>query len=377
MTTKSGMSELDSQMMAEALEAGRQGDPSPNPHVGCVIGLDGEVIARGHHEAAGKDHAEVAALKMAGDKTQGATLYVTLEPCNHQGRTPPCTEAIIQAGIKRVVIGCKDPNPHVSGSGIEALEQAGIEVVLGIREDEAKALIRPWKKYITSGRSFVSLKLAVSLDGRIATKTGASKWVTCSESRARVHALRTVRDAVMVGINTALADDPRLTVRDVQGRNPVRVVIDSKLRIPLESQLVTTAEEVPTCVVTTTEASEESGHLLEDRGVAIVRVPPTAEGRVDMAAALKELAVREVVSVLCEGGAELSGSLLALRLADELHCFVAPVLLGPRGKPGAVDWAGPEHPSDAPRIESPRWELCGSDAYVYGQLRYPKKKRAG
>lgn len=368
-----GRSDLDSQMMARAIELARQGDPSPNPHVGSVV-ADGEsILGEGFHEAAGLDHAEVVALRNAGDKARGASLYVTLEPCNHEGRTAPCTEAIIAAGVSRVVIGCRDPNPHVKGLGSERLREAGIEVVVGALEAEAKALILPWRKYVTEQSSYLGLKLAVSLDGRIATRTGASKWITCAESRMRVQALRVQHDAVMVGINTVIADDPRLTVRDLPGRSPVRVVVDSKLRIPTNCRLVSTARDVPTCVVTTQDASRAVAENLESAGVAVIRVPATAEGRCDMRVALRELAAREVVSILCEGGAELAGSLLALQLPDELHAFVAPVLLGPRGRAGAVDWAGPDNPSNAPRIEPARWELCGSDAYVSGPLQYPKR----
>ena len=369
------MTDLDNQMMRRALEVGRKGDPSPNPHVGSVLAAGEEIIAEAHHTAAGEDHAEVAVLKEAGERSAGATLYVTLEPCNHTGKTPPCVDAIVAAGVKRVVIGCRDPNPHVEGDGIANLEAAGLDVTVGVLETEARELIAPWTKYITEGAAYLSLKLAVSLDGRIATRTGASKWVTCAESRARVHALRASHDAVMVGINTVIADDPRLTVRDVPGRSPVRVVVDSKLRIPLNSQLVTSAGDVPTCVVTTAEGSDEAAAALEATGVSVIRVPATAEGRCDIGATLTELGAREVVSVMCEGGSELAGSVLAAKLASQMHVFVAPVMLGPRGKPGAVDWAGPENPADAPRIENPRWELCGTDAYVHGRLLYPKKMR--
>jgi diaminohydroxyphosphoribosylaminopyrimidine deaminase/5-amino-6-(5-phosphoribosylamino)uracil reductase len=367
------MAELDAEMMARAIQLAKFGDPSPNPHVGCVVAKDGDIVGEGFHETAGYDHAEVAALRSAGQGARGATLYVTLEPCNHQGRTPACVDAILAAGIARVVIGCRDPNPNVRGGGIERLKEAGVEVITGVLEHEARVLIRPWSKFVLTGQAYLSLKLAVSLDGRIATRTGASKWITCPESRARVQELRTSHDAVMVGINTVSSDDPRLTVRDVPGRNPIRVVVDSKLRLPANSQLVSSAREIPTCVVTTLEASRSASETLEDAGVNVIRVPATAEGRCDMHIALVELAAREVVSVLCEGGAELAGSLLAAGLVDEMHVFVAPLLLGPRGRPGAVDWAGPEAPGDAPRIENPRWELCGDDAYISGALLYPKR----
>jgi diaminohydroxyphosphoribosylaminopyrimidine deaminase/5-amino-6-(5-phosphoribosylamino)uracil reductase len=368
------MKDLDSELMLRAIALGAGGDPTPNPHVGSVIAdAAGNVIAEGFHQTAGLDHAEVVALKKAGSAARGSTLYVTLEPCNHVGRTPPCVDAILAAGIARVVIGCRDPDPRVQGGGIERLQASGVEVVVGVQEAEAKALIQPWAKYVTLHTSYVTLKLAISLDGRIATRTGASKWITSPEARLRVQTLRAHHDAVMVGINTVLTDNPRLTVRDTPGRNPIRVIVDSKLRIPIVSQVVQTAGQIPTCVVTTLGASTAAEQALEQAGVRVIRVPATAEGRCDPVVMFRELAAREVVSVMCEGGSELAGSLLAHRLPDQLHVFVAPLLLGPRGRPGAVDWAGPENPADAPRIDPARWELCGTDAYVWGPIAYPKK----
>ena len=367
------MSEIHAAMMARAIELAKFGDPSPNPHVGCVVAWGDAIVGEGYHESAGCEHAEIAAIQSAGERARGATLYVTLEPCNHVGKTPPCVDTILSTGIQHVVIGCRDPNPNVRGGGIERLLEAGVDVTVGVLENEAKILIRPWSKFVLTGLSYLSLKLAVSLDGRIATRTGASKWITFPESRARVQELRVSHDAVMVGINTVSSDDPRLTVRDVPGRDPIRIAVDSKLRLPMSSQLVTSARDIPTCVITTVDSSRTVGESLEAAGVNVIRVPATAEGRCDMHVAFSELAAREVVSVLCEGGAELAGSLLAAGLVDEMHVFVAPLLLGPRGRPGAVDWAGPESPGDAPRIDNPRWELCGADAYVSGPLSYPKR----
>jgi diaminohydroxyphosphoribosylaminopyrimidine deaminase/5-amino-6-(5-phosphoribosylamino)uracil reductase len=367
------MADLDLEMMARALEIARSGDPSPNPHVGAVLARGEEILAVTFHESAGKDHAEIAALNVAGERARGSTLYVTLEPCNHTGRTPPCVDSLLAAGVQRVVIGTRDPNPHVQGGGVERLRAAGVEVVEGVLAAEARELIKPWTKFITQDTSYLTLKLALSLDGRIATRSGLSKWITCPESRLRVQSLRARHDAVMVGINTVIADNPRLTVRDVPGRNPVRVIVDSRLRIPISSQLVQTAQQVATCVVTTPHASRAAAEALESLGVRVIRVPATAEGRCDTMVLLRELAAREVVSVLCEGGAELAGSLLAHQAVDELHSFMAPRLLGPRGRPGAVDWAGPDNPAEAPRIDPPRWELSGTDAYVWGPLVYPKK----
>ena len=371
------MAEIDAKFMRQAIDRGRSGDPSPNPHVGAVVVVAGEVVGQGHHEEAGGPHAEVQALLEAGEKALGATLYITLEPCNHEGRTPPCTEAIINAGVKRVVIGCRDPNPNFTDGGIERLQAAGVEVTTGVEEEAALRLIAPWSKYINTGSAYLSVKLGLSVDGRTASRTGRSKWITCEDARVRVHQLRASHDAVMVGVNTVIADDPLLTVRDVPGQSPIRVIVDSKLRTPLTSHVVASATELPTCILTTEDASDAIAQTLGEHGVNVIRLPSTTQGRCDMAAALKELAAREVVSVLCEGGAELAGSLFAARLPSEAHLFVAPLMLGPRGRPAAVDWAGPDGPDDAPRISPSTWELCGTDAYLHGPVVYPKKKQGG
>jgi diaminohydroxyphosphoribosylaminopyrimidine deaminase/5-amino-6-(5-phosphoribosylamino)uracil reductase len=244
--------------MDVALTQAKNGKPSPNPHVGAAVVKDGELLSTAHHERAGGDHAEVAALRAAGERSKGASLYVTLEPCNHHGRTPPCTEEVIASKVARVVIGCRDPNPHVEGMGVEKLRAAGIEVVVGVREDKARTWIAPWSKHITLGLPYVSLKLALSLDGRIATRTGESKWVTGPEARAKVHLLRAKSDGIAVGIGTALADDPRLTVRDAPGDSPTRIVFDTKLRLPLPSRLVQGARETPTLVLCGNDASREA-----------------------------------------------------------------------------------------------------------------------
>jgi diaminohydroxyphosphoribosylaminopyrimidine deaminase/5-amino-6-(5-phosphoribosylamino)uracil reductase len=363
----------DEKWMGLALEHGAHGTPSPNPHVGAVVVKGTHAVGVGHHERAGDVHAEVAALREAADKAKGGTLYVTLEPCNHVGRTPPCTDAILAAKIARVVVGCRDPNPHVEGRGIEKLRAAGVPVDIGCREAEAQRLIAPWSKFVTTGIPYVVLKLGLSLDGRIASRTGASKWVTGPEARARVHLLRSQHDAVVIGIGTALADDPRLTVRDAPGHSPLRVVFDTKLRLPVASRLVQTAREAPTWVICTTDAPSSNEEALIERGVEVLRAPPSAEGRIDPVGGLKMLSARGIVTVMVEGGAELAGSLLAAAVIDELHCFIAPILLGPRGRPGAVDWAGPATPSEAPCIGDPQWEVCGVDAHVWGSLKYPPR----
>jgi len=370
--------EFDLQMMRQAVAEGRLGRPSPNPPVGAVIvASDGEVVGHAHHLAAGEEHAEVTALAQAADRARGGTMYVTLEPCNHEGRTAPCVDAILQAGVKRVVVGCLDPNPHVTGGGAERLQDAGLAVDIGVAATEARALIAGWSKFITTGVPYLALKLALSLDGRIAARSGTSKWVTGPEARVKVQQLRARHDAVAVGIGTATSDDPRLTVRDESllggAASPVRVILDTQLRLPLSARVVETAAEVPTWVCAGEDAPADAEQALVDKGCVVVRVPQSAEGRVDVAAALQHLAESGIASILVEGGAELAGSLLAGRFADELHCFIAPILLGPRGRPGAVDWAGPETPADAPRIVEPCWEVCGQDAYVFGPVSYPDK----
>jgi len=342
-----------------------------------VVSAEGQIVAAAHHRAAGGEHAEALALAEAGDAVQGGTLYATLEPCNHEGDTPPCVEAILSSGIRRVVIGSLDPNPNVEGGGAKRLEAAGLKVEVGVGASEAKAVIAPWTKYITTGVPSVSLKLALSLDGRIATRSGASKWVTGPEARVKVQELRSLHDAVGVGIGTALADDPRLTVRDEallsNGRTPARFVFDTNLRLPATSKLVETVATAPTWVLAGPEAPEDTEQALVDAGCVVLRVPTSAEGRLDMTAAFRAIGERGVVSLLIEGGAELAGSLLAGCLADDLHVFIAPLMLGPRGRAAAVDWAGPDTPSDAPRIEKPCWEVCGRDAYLSGTVSYPER----
>lgn len=366
-------SSTDERWMGMALAEGEAGRPSPNPHVGACIVKDEKLVAKAHHARAGEAHAEAAVLARAGEEARGATLYVTLEPCNHVGKTPPCIEAIVAAGIARVVVGARDPNPHVQGGGIEALRKAGIDVVVPVMGAAAQALIAPWNKFVTQGLPYVSLKLALSLDGRIATRSGASKWVTGPEARAKVHALRSVHDAVAVGIGTAVADDPRLTVRDSPGTSPVRVVFDTNLRIPLDGLLVATAREIPLVVMCSNEASPKAEAALIAAGAVVLRAHESTEGRLDVESALRMLAERGIVTMMVEGGAELAGSFLACRLADELHAFLAPTLFGPRGRPGAVDWKGPETPQEAPRIANPIWECCGDDAYVHGPIAYPEE----
>lgn len=354
--------------MRRALEEARRGAPSPNPPVGAVVFRDGVAVGAGFHARAGDAHAEVVALREAGDRARGATLVVTLEPCNHHGRTPPCTEAILQAGVARVVYASADPNPHVDGGGAAWLRARGVEVIsgFGALQPEAEHLIAPWRTFITRGRPFVTLKLAMSLDGRIATRGGESRWITGAAARADGHALRAESDAVLVGSGTVLADDPRLTVRDAPVvRAPTRVVVDSALRIPLDAALVRTAREVPTAVVT---VRGRDARALADAGVTVLAVEAGATGRVDLHAALRALAGRGVVSVLCEGGGGLHGALVDAGLVDRVVAYVAPMVIGGAGATSAVAGLGAATLAEVTRFAWTRVARLGDDLRLEGEV---------
>lgn len=354
---------VDEECMALALAEAVKGDAAPNPHVGAVVVRDGRVVGRGFHLRPGEHHAEVMALRQAGDAARGATLYVTLEPCNHHGRTPPCTEAVLAAGIARVVVGVRDPNPHVAGGGDDRLRAAGVEVVEGVGEEACASLVRAWARHVRTGLPYVRLKLAVSLDGRIAAAGGASQWVTGEAARRAVHTLRRHADAVMIGIGTALADDPSLTARDappVEARSPARrVVLDSSARLAAACKLVTTAREVPTWVFVGDDAATDRVAALTDQGVVVERVARAAKG-LDVRAVAARLGAAGVVDVLVEGGGALAGALLEAELVDELHWFVAPVVLGAGGVPSIVG-PSPTSPAVAPRFSLSAVDRLGDD----------------
>lgn len=310
--------------MARAMQLARRGirTTHPNPRVGCVVVADGAVVGEGWHEQAGEPHAEVLALDQAGERARGATLYLNLEPCCHQGRTPPCTDALIDAGVARVVVAMRDPNPQVSGGGIEMLRRAGIEVEVGLMQDTARALNRGFVSRMTRGRPWVTLKSAASLDGRTAMADGESQWITGEAARADGHRLRAAAAAVMTGSGTALADDPALTARTAGvSRQPLRVLIDGRLRVPATQRLFEpTADVVVATAVETTDA-DYPAH------VDVIGLPDS-EGRVDMAGLMRHLGEREVNELLVEGGPALAGWLLKKELVDEIVLYTAPVLLG-------------------------------------------------
>lgn len=317
---------VDQRMMKRALRLARKGRPSPNPHVGAVVVADGEVVGTGHHRRAGLAHAEVAALEQAGERARGATLYVTFEPCNHHGRTGPCTDAILEAGIARVVIGCRDPAPHVPGA-IERLQQAGIEVEVGVLGAQAKELIEDFTKHITTGLPWVTVKAAVTLDGCMATRTGDSKWITGEEARRHAHRLRKGSDAVLIGVGTVLVDDPELTVRHVRGTDPMRVVVDRWLRTPPKAALVSTRSRARTVIFHGADIDPSRREPLTSAGAELVQVPGDG-AMISLPAVLRELGRRNVVRLLVEGGPHVHGGLLREGLADAAAIFVAPRIVG-------------------------------------------------
>jgi diaminohydroxyphosphoribosylaminopyrimidine deaminase/5-amino-6-(5-phosphoribosylamino)uracil reductase len=299
--------------------------------VGAVLVRGNKIIATGYHRRAGEDHAEIVALKRAKRKARGATLYINLEPCTHHGKTPPCTTSLIDAGIKKVVAGTKDPNPLVSGQGIRKLKRAGIQVDVGLLEAECQRLNEAFKKYITRRTPFVILKLAASLDGKIATSTGDSRWITGTASRLFGHKVRNQVDAVLIGVGTVLADDPRLTCRIPGGRDPLRIVLDGHLRIPLRARLLRQREPEKTIVATGSKASKQKIEAIQKSG-AQVWTFPLRKGTIPFTAILKRLGEMGLLSMMIEGGAVTAGRALKEKVVDKVLFFFAPRLIGGEGK---------------------------------------------
>lgn len=324
----------------------------PNPSAGCVVVRGGDVVARGWTQPGGRPHAEVEALGRAGAAARGATVYVSLEPCCHWGRTPPCTDALTGAGVARVVYAVDDPDPRVQGKGAARLRAAGVAVTAGVLADEAEALNEGFFRRMRDGRPMVTLKVATSLDGRIATHSGASRWITGPLARERAHLMRARHDAVMVGIGTAIADDPLLTCRlpGLEDRQPVRVVVDGRLRLPLTAKLVRGAAVAPVWLVTLPDADAARARAYEECGVTVIRVDPREPGTIDMADAMAALGARGLTRVLVEGGGRLAATLLRDDLVDHLAWFRAPAVIGGDGIPAAVAF-GIDRPDQAPRFE--------------------------
>ena len=325
------MTATDSKYMKRALTLARKGigKTAPNPAVGCVIVKNGTIIGEGWHKRAGGHHAEVHALQMAGDAAQGAVVYVTLEPCSHTGRTPPCCDALISAGVRRVVAGMSDPNPRVNGKGLQALERAGIQTSCGVLEEQCREINRPFIKHVTTGLPFVTFKCAMTLDGKIASVTGDSRWISCEKSRLQVHRMRAVNDAIMVGVDTIIADNPQLTVRHVQGRDPLRIIVDTRLRTP-ETVGVLENGAAHNTIIATSEANPLIHRPYTRQGAKVI-VCEERNGRVSMADLLKKLGGMGIQSILLEGGSRLAGDMLKQALIDEYVLFIAPKIIGSDG----------------------------------------------
>jgi diaminohydroxyphosphoribosylaminopyrimidine deaminase/5-amino-6-(5-phosphoribosylamino)uracil reductase len=355
-----------------------RGRTSPNPIVGAVVVRDGEVIGRGFHRRAGTAHAEVVALAQAGDRARGADLYVNLEPCNHTGRTGPCVECIVRAGIRRVAVGMRDPNPLVDGRGVRALRRAGVEVVEGVLEEECQRLNEAFACAITERRPFVILKTATTLDGHVATRSGDARWVSGEAARREGHRLRDACDAILVGVGTVLADDPSLDCRGVPaGRDPVRVVLDSRLRTPPGARVValTASSPAPTLIVATPGAPVRRERALAAAGAEVMRLPADAGGRVSLPALLAWLHERELQSLLLEGGPTLAGAFFAARLVDRVVAFIAPKLLGDAGAKPVLAGPAVAKMSDAVALEGVELRRVGEDLMLSGRIPCRRDRR--
>lgn len=354
----------DRALMTAALKLARagRGATSPNPMVGAVVVKGGRIVGTGFHERFGGPHAEICALEEAGSSARGATMYVTLEPCCVWGKTPPCTEAIIAAGIARVVVPVLDPNPDIAGRGVRALHDAGIDVDVGLLGEEAEALNGPYFKFRRTGLPFVRLKLAISLDGKVAAPRGP-RWISSGPSRELVHAMRAEADCVLVGIGTVLADDPELTDRrpDASGRQPARLIVDRALRIPADAAVVETARSIRSIVACGPGAEAATEAALRARGVSVWRCPE-GRGGVDLSAALRRASEEGLIDVLCEGGPRVATSLLDERLVDAIAFFVAPSLIGSEGVAALGALTGLEDPESA--FENVRWREVGRDVLI-------------
>lgn len=371
------------------------GRVEPNPPVGAVL-VDGELrlLGEGFHERFGGPHAEINALRQAGDAARGATMFVTLEPCSHHGKSGPCTQEIIAAGVKRVLAAMRDPSPHADGHGFDELRAAGVEVETGLLEDDVRRLAAPFITLATQGRPWVHAKWAMSLDGKIATRTGRSRWISGEKSREIVHVLRGRMDAIIVGIGTVLADDPLLTARPPGPRTAVRIVLDSHARLPLDSQLVRTTDQAPVLVAAGPPAAQERIERLRQAGVEVLQLPaavnrlaettfvsgsaePIADNsasRPGLRALLAELGRRTMTNVLVEGGGEVLGTFFDAQLIDEFHVFIAPILIGGAAAPSPLAGTGLADITDDTRLDHVSIESAGEEVYFSGRWKNDKQR---
>lgn len=368
----------DDAVMRRALELAQRGLGSvePNPPVGAVlVDRNRRLLGEGWHREFGGPHAEVHALRAAGDAARGADLFVTLEPCAHHGKTPPCVQAILDAGVRRVVLATRDPAPH-SGDGAGQLRAAGVLVEEGICELAARELIAPFVSLHQRGRPWVHAKWAMSLDGRIATRTGASRWISCSSSREQVHLLRGRMDAILVGVGTVLADDPLLTARPAGSRTPLRIVIDPRLRTPVNCQLLRTLDQAPVLLVCAKGADPQLRRALEQRGAEILTIPARSDGALDLTELLAELGRRRMTHLLVEGGGRTLGNFFDQQVVDEVQVFIAPRILGGAGARAPVLGLGVESIPDGPQLVHPesgepgmKVESIGDDVLLHCRVR--------
>jgi diaminohydroxyphosphoribosylaminopyrimidine deaminase/5-amino-6-(5-phosphoribosylamino)uracil reductase len=358
--------DYDEKWMARALDLAEKGRGyvEPNPLVGAVIVHNGMVVGEGWHEGFGKPHAEINALARAGEAARGATLYVTLEPCCHHGKTPPCTEAILKAGVRRVVAAMTDPFPAVAGQGVARLRQGGVVLEMGFMENEARRLNAPYLKLISTGRPNVHAKWAMTLDGKIATRTGDSKWISGEMSRRHTHELRGRMDAIIVGIGTVLADNPSLTVRPPGPRVPMRIVLDSRGRLPRGSSLATTARDTPVLVVMADDSAKASD--LGALGCEALTLP-SHNGLPNVTSLLDELGRRRLTNVLVEGGAQVLGSFFDAKAVDEVHVFIAPIIAGGNAMT-AVAGMGIDKISEALRLTEWTVDEIREDVFIHGRM---------
>lgn len=360
--------------MLEALALARLalGNVSPNPAVGAVIVKDGVIIGQGYTQPPGKEHAEIVALRQAGENAQGASLFVTLEPCCHFGRTPPCTRAIIQSGVREVVAAMTDPNPVVAGKGFQELEEAGVKTVVGVAKEEATEINEAYIKHTLTGLPFVTAKFAMSLDGKIAAAGGDSKWISSASSRSYSHILRHHHDAIMAGINTVLKDNPHLTVRCGSGRGgtshqqPTRVIIDSYGRTPLDAQIL--HESGSTIIAVGQDVSNDRKTSLKNEGATLIELP-SVNGYVDLELLIEKLGKMQITSIMVEGGSSIMGSMFDHKLVDKVVAFIAPIIIGGQEAKTPVGGIGVEKISWAPRLENIKIERFEDDVMVKGYIR--------
>ena len=368
---------LETKYMKRALELAREGAgyTNPNPLVGAVIVKEGRIIGEGYHRVYGSHHAEINALLGAREDVKGSTMYVTLEPCAHEGKTPPCAKAIVEKGIKKVVIGLKDPNPLVAGKGIKILEDAGIEVLSGVLEDESRRLNEIFLKYIVSGMPFVIMKTAMTLDGKIATWTHESQWISGELSRQYVHETRHKVAGIMVGIGTVLADNPSLTtwLEDKKGRDPIRIIVDSQGKIPLEARVLNLKSQARTIVAVTEQADQGKLKQLEAKGAEVI-VIPSQNKKVDLALLMQELGKRQIDSILLEGGSQLNYSALEAGIVDKVNAFIAPKIIGGERAKTPVGGQGKASMKEAINLHETKIHRFGEDIMIEA---YIKKEARG